>query len=117
MLKLKNTFPPNVHCPKCNCLITPVVIINHSLPPVRVRMWTGTDDNSRWCVFNQTKGYEYPGHKCTLGGCNSNAWKGSNERGSSSIKPQIERTEDKRKILNCVAFLATFNQKEKELTQ
>ena len=117
MIELKNTFPGNIHCPKCNRLITPVAIINHSLPPVRVKMWTDSQsDTDRWCVFNQTSGYEYSEHNCTLGGGNSNAWKGSNEKGSSAIKPQIERTEDRRKLLNAAAFLGAFNKKEKELS-
>ena len=116
MIDVKNTFPPNVNCPECNALITPMAKILHNLPPIRVRMWTDSQsDTNRWCVFNQTDGYFYPEHKCTKGGCNSNAWKGSNERGSTKIIPQVERTEDRRRILNATAFLSAFNKQEKEI--
>ena len=116
MIELKNTFPPSINCKECNALITPMAKILHNLPPVRVKMWTNSESGTnRWCVFNQTEGYYYPEHKCTKGGKNSNAWKGANERGSSLIKPQEERTEDRRKIMNAVAFFSTFNKQEKEL--
>lgn len=115
MMDLKNTFPPSINCKECGKLITPMAKILHNRPPIRTRMWTGTDDTDRWCVFNQTEGYYYPEHKCTKGGCNSNTWKGANERGSSLIKPQEERTEDRRKIMNAMAFFSAFNKQEKEL--
>lgn len=115
MMDLKNTFPPSINCKECGKLITPMAKILHNRPPIRTRMWTGTDDTDRWCVFNQTEGYYYPEHKCTKGGKNSNVWKGANERGSSLIKPQEERTEDRRKIMNAMAFFSAFNKQEKEL--
>lgn len=115
MMDLKNTFPPSINCKECGKLITPMAKILHNRPPIRTRMWTGTDDTNRWCVFNQTEGYYYPEHKCTKGGCNSNVWKGSNERGSVKITPQVEITEDRRKIMNATAFFSAFNKQERKM--